>query len=154
MTKQSKKEQVESYLNELMESDGFSVDELFKLTVDDLIKIPKLTGIGKITVSTVLSSYKNKYEEDFFKDIDSELMAEMGETISLEETSPDMLPFSAEEIQILRRMVRERVENRNAELIELKLALKNAGIDYQMILNDYRTQRQIELKEWEELSKQ
>ncbi|MBU2514053.1 hypothetical protein KJ966_22180 [bacterium] len=154
MIKENKKEQVENYLNELMESDGFTIDNLFELTLDDLIKAPQLAGIGKITTSTVLASYKRKYEEDFFKDIDGDLMAEMGETIELEQSkSFSEGSFTAEETQILKKMIQERAENQNAELIELKLALKNAGIDYQMLLKDYRTQKEIELKEWEESSK-
>ncbi len=154
MMKESKREQVENYLNDLMESNSFSIDNLFELTIEDLIKVSQLEGIGKITMSTVLSSYKRKYEEDFFKDLDGDLMSEMGETIELDQAKPSAeLLFSKEEVQILKNMIQERADIQNAELIELKLALKNSGIDYQMLLRDYRTQREMELKEWEEQSK-
>ena len=45
--------------------------------------------------------------------------------------------------------IKSEINQQNAELIELKLALKNAGIDYTMILKDYRAQKEMELKEWE-----
>jgi 5'-3' exonuclease len=139
--KKSKQELVESYLNERMESEKFNIDDLFKLTVDELAEIPELEGIGKITISTVLADFKGKYEDNFFSEIDEGMVSEAGKPI---------LELKQEEIQVIRKIIQERAEKQNAELIELKLALKNAGIDYMMILKDYRTQKELELKEWEE----
>lgn len=150
MIKQTKKQQVENYLNELMESDNFTIDDLLELSVEDLRSVAKLKEIGKITISTVLSEYKKKYEEDFFKDLDEGFLAENPEAITTEITENKANnPLTEEEIQALKLLIKEKVEKQNSELIELKLALKNAGIDYMMLLKDYRTQKEIELKEWE-----
>lgn len=148
--KSTKKGRVENYLNELMESDSFAIEDLLALTVDELLKVPELKGIGKITISTVLAEFKSKYEEDFFSEIDEELMTDVGVSHHprLSSVSGDEA-FSSEEIAFLRKMIQEKADTQNTELIELKLALKNAGIDYMMILKDYRTQKELELKEWE-----
>jgi hypothetical protein len=119
--------------------------------VDELAEIPELEGIGKITISTVLADFKGKYEDNFFSEIDEGMVSEAGKPIlahGLEK--PKTAELKQEEIQVIRKIIQERAEKQNAELIELKLALKNAGIDYMMILKDYRTQKELELKEWEE----
>ncbi len=153
MAKENKKSRVEEYLNDLMESEGFTIEDLIELTVDDLLKESSLEGIGKITLSSVLSDYKSKYEEDFFKDIDNELMSDFGETIHVSHDDvPVQMPFSIEEVQLIKKMIQEKADIQSAELMELKLALKNAGIDYQMILKDYRIQKELEIKEWEDNS--
>lgn len=155
MIKKTKKERVENYLNQLMESDDFSIDNLLELTAEELLKAPTLSDIGKITISSVLSSYKQKYEEDFFQDLDDEVMAELGEPAVIEPQTTNVSDvFSPDEISDLKRMIRDKTYNSDAELIELKLALKNAGIDYLMILRDYRTQKEIELREWEDTLKE
>jgi hypothetical protein len=148
--KKTKKDLVEKHLNKLMESDRFSIDDLLEMTVEELAETPQLSDVGKITISTVLAGFKSKYEDDFFKDIDGELFSEIGGISSDEEDLiNEKSPFSPEEIMALKKIIQEQAEKQNAELIELKLALKNAGIDYLMILKDYRTQKEIELGEWE-----
>lgn len=150
MAKEMKQQAVENHLNQLMESDDFTIDDLLGLTVEDLAQVPQLKEIGKITISSVLSSYKSKYEEDFFNDIDSEVLAEIGEPLVDHRVgNNDSQVFDQDEIQALKKMVLERGDQQNSELIELKLALKNAGIDYVMILKDYRAQKESELLEWE-----
>lgn len=152
--KQTKKDKIEHYLNGLMESDNFTIDDLLELTVEELRKVPQLKQIGKITISTVLAEYKSKYEDDFFNDIDDEIMSEVsGSGDGKTENRNKSFPFTDDEIQALKILLGERAEKRNPELIELKLALKNAGIDYMMLLKDYRTQKEVELKEWEETTK-
>ena len=144
-------EQVENYLNKLMESDSFTIDDLLELTVEDLADNDELSQIGKITLSSVLAAYKSKYEDDFFDEIDSEVLAEMGVPVmpELKNNHPTSI-LSAEEITFVKKLLQQKGENQNSELIELKLALKNAGVDYMMILKDYRIQKEIELKEWED----
>lgn len=149
--KKTKKELVEQFLNSLMESDSFTIDDLMELTVDELAQKHELKEIGKITISTVLADYKNKYEDDFFKEIDEGLLTEAGGIENgAEDDQNSSSAFSQDEILVLKQMIQQRAEPQNAELIELKLALKNAGIDYSMILKDYRTQKEIELGEWED----
>lgn len=148
--KKTKKELVEKHLNSLMESDSFTIDDLLETTIDELSVVQELNGIGKITISTVLAEYKSKYEDDFFSEIDGEFLSEtggMGQDTEDEQNASSSLTL--EEIQVLKGIIQERADEQNAELIELKLALKNAGIDYMMILKDYRTQKETELREWE-----
>ncbi len=148
--KKTKKMQVEAYLNAQLERDDFAIDDLLELTVEKLQKAPELKNIGKITISTVLADFKGRYEHDFFNEIDREVLEESGQSITLNQ---DLLgrsgSFDQDEIRLLKKMIQERADKQNAELIELKLALKNAGIDYMMILKDYRSQKELELKEWE-----
>ena len=154
MQKMTKKEKVEEHLNYLMESDDFSIDDLLKLTVADLLKAPQLKGIGKITISGVLSSFIKKYDENFFNDID-----DIDDTVVFEPENtnsmvsgikPTPFVFNTDEVNSLRKIIKEHKIKKNSEIIELKMALKNAGIDYMMILKDYRSQKELELKEWEE----
>ncbi len=148
--KKTKKSQVEAYLNELMEKDSFTIDDLLELTIEKLMEAPQMKGIGKITVSTVLANFKSKYGDDFFNEIDKKVLEESGESIVLNKSDLEKGGvLSQDEIRLLKIMIQEQAGKQNAELIELKLALKNAGIDYVMILKDYRSQKELELKEWE-----
>ena len=148
--KKTKKSQVEAFLNALLEQDDFTIDDLLELTVENLQEAPDLKDIGKITISTVLADFKGKYEDDFFNEIDREVLEENGQSITLsQQTFGRSGTFNQDEIRLLKKMIQERADKQNAELIELKLALKNAGIDYMMILKDYRSQKELELKEWE-----
>ncbi len=148
--KKTKKSQVEAFLNTLLERDNFTIDDLLELTIEKLQKAPELKNIGKITISTVLADFKGKYQDEFFNEIDREVLEESGQFIALNQDSPGRSgSFNQDEIRLLKKMIQERAEKQNAELIELKLALKNAGIDYMLILKDYRSQKELELKEWE-----
>lgn len=150
MANKTKQQEVENYLNHLMESDDFTIDDLLELSVEDLLEAPQLKEIGRITISSVLTSYKSKYEDDFFNDIGSEVLAEIGEpALSGGFKTESATGFDPDEVQLLKKMIQERGEQQNSELIELKLALKNAGIDYMLLLRDYRTQKETELMEWE-----
>ncbi len=151
MKEKTKKEQVEDYLNKLIESDDFTIDNLLDLTVADLAEVPELNKIGKITISNCLSKFKHKYEDVFFNDIENGYHLNADEQVGME-IKMDFAEgkFENEEILALKKIAREHKENQNSALIELKLALKNAGIDYMMILKDYRAQKEMELLEWEE----
>lgn len=61
MKKTTKKDKVEKYLENLMNSEGFTVEKLMGLTVYDLFGNDNLDGIGKTTLSGVLNSFKKKY---------------------------------------------------------------------------------------------
>ncbi len=61
MKKTTKKDRVEQYLEELMKSDGFTVESLMNLTVYDLFGNAELEGIGKTTLSGALNSFKKKH---------------------------------------------------------------------------------------------
>lgn len=147
----TKKELVEAHLNKCMESGDFSIDDLLDLTVEDLLKVDALQGIGKITISSTLSAYKNRYGDDFLDEIDENILNEAGEKSGLE-LKMDFTPkgFNTNEVLTLKRVISDYEEKQNSELIELKLALKNAGIDYMLVLKDYRTQKELEIREWED----
>lgn len=144
---------MESYLNERMETEHFTIEDLLRLSVDELAAVPELEGIGKITISSVLADFKRKYEDTFFNEVDDESVADATSPNPIVGAMSKTNSLSQDEVQLLRRLLQERAEKQNAELIELKLALKNAGIDYMMILKDYRTQKELELKEWEDAAK-
>jgi DNA-binding phage protein len=147
----TKTELIQAYLNQCMESDDFSIDDLLDLTVDDLLAVEALKGIGKITISSTLSAYKNKYGDNFLDEIDETILNEAGEksTLELKMDFTDQV-FKPNEVATLKRVVDDYEEKQSSELIELKLALKNAGIDYILLLKDYRTQKEMEIKEWED----
>ncbi len=147
----TKKELVQAYLNKCMESDDFSIDDLLNLTVDDLLLVDSLKGIGKITISSTLSVYKSRYGDDFLDEIDENVLNEAGEQNGLElKMDFSSQGFNIDEVGTLKRVIDDYEERQNSELIELKLALKNAGIDYMLVLKDYRTQMEMEIKEWED----
>ncbi len=147
----TKKELVQAHLNNCMESDDFSIDDLLNLTVDDLLMVKSLKGIGKITISSTLSVYKSRYGDDFLDEIDEHVLNEAGEKSALEmKMDFTSKVFNNNEVGTLKRVIDDYEEKQNSELIELKLALKNAGIDYLLVLKDYRTQKEMEIKEWED----
>ena len=108
--KNAKKERVENFLNSRMESDDFTIDDLLAMTVDELSSFPELLEIGKITISTVLSEYKRKYEDDFFSEIDGDLLSEAGGVEADDEEKTEGSVFSAEEIQALKQIIQDDIE--------------------------------------------
>lgn len=61
MKKTTKKDKVESYLEDLMKTDGFTTENLMNTTVYDLFGNAELEGIGKTTLSGALNLFKKKY---------------------------------------------------------------------------------------------
>ncbi|MCG8337338.1 MAG: hypothetical protein MJE63_22785 [Proteobacteria bacterium] len=61
MKKMTKKDRVENYLDGLMKSEEFSVENLMNMTVYDLFGNTELDGIGKTTLSGALNSFKKRY---------------------------------------------------------------------------------------------
>lgn len=61
MKKMTKKDKVENYLEDLLNTDGFTAEDLMNMTVYDLFGNAELEGIGKTTLSGVLNSFKKKY---------------------------------------------------------------------------------------------
>jgi len=61
MKKITKKDKVESYLEDLMKTDGFTTENLMNTTVYDLFGNAELEGIGKTTLSGALNLFKKKY---------------------------------------------------------------------------------------------
>ncbi|MBT4089115.1 MAG: hypothetical protein HOE30_11540 [Deltaproteobacteria bacterium] len=61
MKKITKKDKVESYLEDLMKTEGFTTENLMNTTVYDLFGNAELEGIGKTTLSGALNLFKKKY---------------------------------------------------------------------------------------------
>lgn len=61
MKKTTKKDKVEKYLENLMNSEGYTVEKIMGMTVYDLFGNKNLEGIGKTTLSGALNSFKKKY---------------------------------------------------------------------------------------------
>lgn len=61
MKKMTKKEKVEAYLETLMKTEGFVIENLMNMTVYDLFGNAELEGIGKTTLSGALNSFKKKF---------------------------------------------------------------------------------------------
>ncbi len=57
----TKKDRVEKYLEDVMKSDDFTVENLMNMTVYDLFGNAELEGIGKTTLSGALNAFKKKH---------------------------------------------------------------------------------------------
>ncbi len=61
MKKMTKKERVEDYMENLMTSEEFTVENLMSMTVYDLFGNAQLEGIGKTTLSGALNAFKKRH---------------------------------------------------------------------------------------------
>ena len=61
MKKMTKKDRVEKYLEDLLNSSDFTTEKLMSMTVYDLFGSSELEGIGKTTLSGALNAFKKKH---------------------------------------------------------------------------------------------
>lgn len=144
----SKKKMVRDYLDSLMNSGELTPDTVSDLSYHDLVNQKELEGIGKTTISSVLSEYKKRYENSV---VDEGILSFIGkQSESVENARPGKrahathTQFNQQEIDILKQMIaaynqqpEAKSSATNIELKELKSALDFVGINSQTLLKRY-----------------
>lgn len=160
----TKKQKVENYLSELLESGAMTFNEILRLGYNDLKDEEDLADIGKTTITCALAEFKQNNDVDVFEQGVLEFLAsEKKEPVHSTPASqsrtvyaanrPDpgkVLHLQGDNVKLIKRMINEfkqlkaaDEERKKYELRELKHALHFVGIDPSKIVRLY----------WEDLSK-
>jgi len=157
----SKKKRVRAYLETLLASGELNGESILDINYLYLIHRQEMTGIGKTTISSVLSEYKQRFEKSLLEDnilnfIQKESQvptsaAAAGKVSTKNERIEEQtggFRFDDRDMAVLKKMIQQYNHHPESfnhipayELKELKSALSFFGIDFQLILNHYWTAR-------------
>lgn len=163
----TKKQRVEEYLSDKLESGEMTVHDLLRLSYNDLKKIKELADVGKTTLTCTLSSFKHSYTNESFENGVLDFLSKDSGTVqpSRSVNRPALVAakksqvavnnsrsvgLASDEIICVKKMIKEyrlghelNREKSNQELEELIHALQHVGINYKKIIRMY----------WEDMSK-
>jgi hypothetical protein len=153
----SKKKQVRDYIEQLLDRKILTEEAILDINYLYFINQRELAGIGKSTINSVLSEFRQRFEKSLVEDsILNYIEKENGET-KQPEAPTSKCPHLREQgsgncisdldnidVAALKRMIQQFNENPDVfsaipafELKELKTALRHFGIDVQLILQRY-----------------
>lgn len=161
----TKKQKVEIYLTDLLESGEKTLNELLQLGYNDIKDVEELEAVGKTTITCALAEFKqNNDSQTFEKGVLDFLAAEKSDTnesfqhyngvaamsANARKSSDHSLNLDGSNVKLIKRMISEfshlkeaDEERKRYELRELKHALHFVGIDPSKIVRLY----------WEDVSK-